>query len=147
MVLTMQDTKPIGLCVATQELFDTKRYLLNFCDGLLLRGDDPALKAKLTVVKRELNAFRTQPKFLEGHKAVIVSNIDKIIGLVDRYSKANPNEVSEVKMNGKNLIQKVLKAETFDDILKLENEFKSGMTLPIYQLFIYDLKRSNIKMV
>lgn len=143
----MHDTKPIGLCVATQELFDTKRYLLNFCDGLLLRGDDPALKAKLTVVKRQLNAFRTQQKFVEGHKAVITSNIDKIIGLVDRYSKANPNEVEEVKASGKNLMQKVLRTETFDDILKLESEFKSKITLPIYQLFINDLKRSKIRMI
>ena len=147
MVLTMQDTRPIGLCLATQDLFDTKRYLLNFCDGLLLRGDDAALKTKLTIVKRELNAFRTQQKFLEGHKLVIVSNIDKIIGLVDRYSKANPNEVYEVKKNGKDLIQKVLVVQGFDGILKLENEFKSKITLPIYQLFIYDLKRSNIKMI
>ncbi len=147
MVLTMQDTRPIGLCLATQDLFDTKRYLLNFCDGLLLRGNDPTLKTKLTIVKRELNAFRTQQKFLEGHKLVIVNNIDKIIGLVDRYSKANPNEVEEVKTNGKNLIQKVLVVQGFDDILKLENEFKSKITLPIYQLFIYDLKRSNIKMI
>jgi len=147
MTLTMHDTKPIGLCISTQELFDTKRYLLNFCDGLLLRGNDPTLKTKLTIVKRELNAFRTQQKFLDGHKAVIVSNIDKIIGLVDRYSKANPNEVEEVKNNGKNLIQKVLGAQAFDDILKLEGEFKGKITLPIYQLFIYDLKRSNIKMI
>jgi len=143
----MHDTKPIGLCVATQELFDTKRYLLNFCDGLLLRGNDLALKTKLTAVKRELNAYRTQQKFLEGHKTVIVSNIDKIIGLVDRYSTANPNEVEEVKRSGREIMQKVLNMGTFDEILKLEDQFKSKITLPVYQLFINDLKRSQIKMI
>ena len=147
MILTMHDTKPIGICIATQEMFDTRRYLLNFCDGILLRGDDPSLKAKLTVVKRELNAFRTQQKFFEGHKTLIVSNLDKIISLVDRYSKTNPNETDSVKRNGKILIQKTLEAREFNDILKLENEFKSNITLPIYQLFIHDLKRSNINMV
>ena len=143
----MHDTKPIGLFVATQELFDTKRYLLNFCDGLLLRGNDLALKTKLTAVKRELNAYRTQQKFLEGHKTVIVSNIDKIIGLVDRYSTANPNEVEEVKRSGREIMQKVLNMGTFDEILKLEDQFKSKITLPVYQLFINDLKRSQIKMI
>jgi len=143
----MQDTKPLGLCISTQELFDTKRYLLNFCDGILLRGRDQALINKVTSVKRELNSFRGQSKFLEGHKAVIISNIDKIMGCIDRYYKANPNEVDEVLRNGKEIIEKVIKAESFDDILKLENDFKTKITLPVYQMFINDLKRSNIKMV
>ncbi|MBD3155911.1 MAG: hypothetical protein GF368_04620 [Candidatus Aenigmarchaeota archaeon] len=147
MALTMHDTKPIGLCLATQELLDTKRYLLNFCDGLILRGNDPQLKRKLELVKRELNTFRTKQKFLEGHKAVIVSNIDKIIGLVDRYSKVNPDKANKVKSNGKVLIQKVLNADSFDKIYQLESEFKKDITLPIYQMFTNDLKRSNIRMV
>ncbi|MEM5793421.1 MAG: hypothetical protein QXY45_03660 [Candidatus Aenigmatarchaeota archaeon] len=147
MVLTMQDTKPLGLCIATQELFDTKRYILNFCDGIVLRGRDPSLINKVTAVKRDLNSFRTQSKFLEGHKAIIVSNIDKIMGSVDRYYKANPNEVESVLLAGKEIIEKVLRAATFDDIMKLENEFKTKITLPVYQMFINDLKRSNIKMV
>lgn len=147
MALTMHDTKPIGLCLATQELLDTKRYLLNFCDGLILRGNDPQLKRKLELVKRELNTFRTKQKFLEGHKAVIVSNIDKIIGLVDRYSKVSPDKANKVKNNGKALIQKVLNVDSFDKIYQLESEFKKDITLPIYQMFTNDLKRSNIRMV
>jgi len=31
MPLTMHDIKPIGLCITTQELFDTKKFLLNYC--------------------------------------------------------------------------------------------------------------------
>ena len=143
----MQDTRPIGLCLATQDLFDVRRYLLNFCDGLLLRGDDPSLKTKLTVVKRELNSFRGQQKILEGHKVVIVSNIDKIISLSERYSKANPVDVDLIIKNGKELMKKLLEAEKFDDILKLENDFKSKITIPVYRLFINDLKKSDIKMV
>ena len=65
----------------------------------------------------------------------------------NKYSKIKPDEVSEIKSSGKNLIQKVLRCETFDDLLKLENEFKGKITLPIYQIFTYDLKRSNIRTV
>ncbi len=147
MALTMHDTKPLGLCMATQELFDTKRYLLNYCDGLILRGEDPRLKRKLELVKRELNTFRTQRKFFEGHKAVIVSNIDKILGLVDRYSKANPVKVDKVRKDGRELMQRVLEADKFDDILKLEDEFKRKVTHPIYQMFTDDLRKSKIRVV
>ena len=147
MVLTMQDIKPLSLCISTQELFDTKRYTLNFCDGIILRGKDQQLSAKVTNVKRELNSIRTQAKFLEGHKAVLLSSIDKIMGSVDRYSKANPEEVERVIRNGKDIIEKIIKAESFDDIFKLEDAFKKNITLPVYQMFINDLKRSNIKMV
>jgi hypothetical protein len=147
MPLTMHDTKPIGLCLATQELFDTRRYLLNFCDGLILRGDDPRLKRKLELVKRNLNTFRSRQKFLEGHKAVIASNIDKILGLADRYSKTNPEKVSGLKNEGKILIQKVLDADSFDKISQLEADFKKKITLPIYQMFTSDLRKSDIRMV
>ncbi len=148
MPITMHDTKPVGLCVATQELFDKKRFLLNSCDGLILRGDDTRLRNMLTTTKRELNAFRTQRKFFDGYKAVITSNIDKILGLVEsRYSNFAPNEVDQITKNGKSIIERLLKTDNFDDILKMEADFKSKITLPTYQLFINSLKRSKIKVI
>lgn len=147
MVLSMQDTKPVGLCMATQELFDTKRYLLNFCDGFLLRGKDQTLNVGLSNLKKELNTFRNEQKFIGGHKAVIINNIDKIISSIDRYAKDEPVEVDDIKRNAINLVKKLLEADNFESILKLESEFKSKITLPVYQLYINDLKRSGIKMV
>jgi len=148
MALTLHDIKPIGLCITTEELFDTRRFILNYCDGLIIRGNDKNLTDELTRVKRELNAFRTQFKFLEGYKAIITSNIDKILGLVaSRYAKVEPNRVERIIMDGKSLIKKIINTKSFEEIPVLEAEFKSKITLPIYELFIGELKKSNITVI
>ncbi len=148
MPLTLHDIKPVGLCITTQELFDTKRFLHNYCDGLILRGKDTILINDLTSIKRELNVFRTQRKFLDGYKAIITSNIDKILGLVSsRYERDEPRGVERIKMDGKDLIKKVLRVNSFEEILGLEAEFKSKITLPVYELFLKDLKKSKINII
>jgi len=148
MVLTMHDIKPIGLCVSTEELFDTRRFILNYCDGLIMRGNDDNLRSELTKVKREMNAFRTQNKFFEGYKAIITCNIDKILGLVaSRYTKFEPDKVERIIMDGKTLVKKIINTKGFEEIPILEAEFKSKITLPIYELFISELKKSNITVI
>ena len=148
MALTLNDIKPIGLCITTQELFDTKRFLYNYCDGLILRSKDANLVNDLTAFKRELNAFRTQPKYLAGYKAILTSNIDKILGIAtSRYSKDEPKMVEQLVMNAKNMIKKILQANNFENILAMENEFKTKITLPVYELFIKNLKRSKINVI
>jgi len=148
MALTMHDIKPIGLCVSTEELFDTRRFILNYCDGLILRGNDQNLASELTKIKREMNTFRTQNKFLEGYKAILTCNIDKILGLVaSRYAKFEPNKVEKIIMDGKTLVKKIINTKGFEEIPVLESEFKSKITLPIYELFITELKKSNITVI
>jgi len=148
MALTMHDIKPIGLCVSTEELFDTRRFILNYCDGLIIRGNDQNLASELTKIKREMNTFRTQNKFLEGYKAIIACNIDKILGLVaSRYAKFEPDRVEKIIMDGKNLVKKIINTKGFEEISPLESEFKSKITLPIYELFITELKKSNITVI
>jgi len=148
MVLTLSEIKPIGLCITTQELLDTKRFLYNFCDSLIMRGKDDQLKNDLIRVKRELNALNSQRKFLEGYKAIITSNIEKILCLVSsRYEKIEPDDVRKIKDNGKDLIKKTLNSDNFEQILGLESEFKSKITLPIYELFINELKRSKVNII
>jgi hypothetical protein len=148
MALTLHDIKPIGLCITTEELFDTRRFILNYCDGLILRGNDVNLANELTKVKREMNAFRTQNKFLEGYKAIITCNIDKILGLVaSRYFKVEPNKVDKIIMDGKTLVKKIINTKGFEEMPVLEAEFKSKITLPIYELFITELKKANITVI
>jgi hypothetical protein len=148
MALTMHDIKPIGLCVSTEELFDTRRFILNYCDGLILRGNDQNLASELTKIKREMNTFRTQNKFLEGYKAILTCNIDKILGLVaSRYAKFEPDKVEKIIMDGKTLVKKIINTKGFEEIPVLEAEFKSKITLPIYELFITELKKSNITVI
>jgi hypothetical protein len=50
-------------------------------------------------------------------------------------------------MNSKDLIKKILETNNFEEILDLEVEFKSKIVLPIYELFINDLKRSKINII
>jgi hypothetical protein len=148
MALTLHDIKPIGLCITTEELFDTRRFILNYCDGLIMRGHDDNLRSELTRIKREMNAFRTQNKFLEGYKAIITCNIDKILGLVaSRYAKFEPDKVERIIMDGKTLVKKIINTKGFEEIPTLEAEFKSKITLPIYELFISELKKSNITVI
>jgi len=148
MPLTLHDIKPVGLCITTEELFDTKRFMHNYCDGLILRGRDVQLVNDLTVVKRELNMFNTQRKFFDGYKAIITSNIDKILGLISsRYGNIEPRGVERIEMSAKDLIKKILKVRSFEEILGMESEFRSKITLPVYELFLTDMKKSKEEII
>jgi hypothetical protein len=148
MTLTLNEIRPIGLCITTQELFDTKRFLYNYCDNIILRGKDIQLKNNLVEVKRELNSLSTQPRFLKGYKAIITSNIEKILCLVrSRYDRQQPDKVRIIENAGNEMIKKVLSSNSFENILALESEFKSKITLPTYELFLSDLKKSKVNII
>ncbi|MEM7824961.1 MAG: hypothetical protein QXO27_03225 [Candidatus Aenigmatarchaeota archaeon] len=143
MTLTLGNITPVGLCIATQDLFDTKRFKQNFCDNLILRARDKNLEPKLFMLKRDLNSTLTEKKFLEGYKVVIISNIDKILTLVSsRYSQIDFRLVQTIVQDGKQVIDKVLQTESFEKIAQFEPVFKSKITLPTYELFITLQKRS-----
>lgn len=148
MAITLHDIMPVGLCIATQELFDARRFRSNFCDTLLLRARDRGLEPKLNALKRELNSLMSENKFLDGHKTAIISNIDKILSLVSsRYLQIDLRVSENVISNGKQLIEKVLNAESFDDISKLEPEFKTKVMLPVYELFAGEMKKSKTSVI
>jgi hypothetical protein len=138
----MSDMMPVSLCLATQELFDVKRYQQNFGDFCTLRSRDSELEPHLTLMKRELIS-KSQDKYLEGHKAVIISNIDKILSLVaGRYASINFKTTESVIKDGKSLMKRVAQAQSFQDILIAEPVFKSKIVLPVYGLFTEYNKRS-----
>ena len=148
MTLTLHDIKPIGLCITTEDLFDTKKFLYSFCDSLILRGKDITLKNNLTTMKREMNAIMSRNKFFDGYKAIITSNIEKILCIVSsRYDRVEPKTVERIMMNGKDLIKKILKTNSFEEILSLESEFKTKISLPTYELFLTGLKRSKVDII
>lgn len=148
MPLTLADVTPIGLCIATQDLFDAKRFQSNFCDNLILRARDQRLEPKLTSLKRDLNSIITEKKFLDGHKTAIINNIDKIIGLVSsRYLQVDIRLAESVISSGKELIEKIMFADNFEQIDRLESSFKTKITLPVYELFMGYMKRSKVSIV
>ncbi|MBU5687949.1 MAG: hypothetical protein KQA41_02630 [Candidatus Aenigmarchaeota archaeon] len=121
---------------------------MNYCDNTLLRGGDPSLSNKLNSLKRDLNSIRTQQKFLDGYKTVMINNIDKIIALVEsRYGKTFSEDVELVKKSGRNIIEKIMNAQSFDEIAILEDVFKTNVVLPTYRLFIDDMKKLKINIV
>lgn len=141
MAVTLQNVAPIGLCIATEDLFDARRFQQNFCDNLLLRARDRNLEPKIISIKREINSSMTQRKFFDGYKAVIINNIDKILSIVSsRYAQIDLRSVEAIIAEGKRLIDKVLNADSFDKITQLESEFKSKITLPVYELFAKSLR-------
>lgn len=144
MTLTMADITPIGLCIATQELFDAKRFRQNFCDNILLRMKDKSLEEIVTPVKRELISTTNEKKFLEGHKIAIASNIDKILSLSSRYASINASTVNAIIRDGKDLIKQVLFAERFEQIERLEPVFRTKVSLPMYSLFLEYSKRHKL---
>jgi hypothetical protein len=148
MVLTLSEITPIGLCIATQDLFDAKRFQANFCDNLLLRVKNSMLGPKLTMLKRELNSTMTQGKFLDGHKTAIISNIDKILGMVSsRYSQSDMKAAGKIIEDGQELISKIISSNSFEDIAALEPVFKTKITFPVYELFVSSMKKSKVQMI
>lgn len=124
---------PLALALATQELLDSKRFRRNFCDNLIL-GQRERLQPQLLNLKRELNLSETSKKFFEGYKITIISNLDKIIGLVSRQLKANPATIQKIVASCKNIMEEVLNAESFEKISQLEPKFKSEVTLELFKL-------------
>jgi hypothetical protein len=145
MSLTLADVNPVGLALATQDLFDAKRFQSNFSDNLLLRERDPKLDPLLTNIKRELNSSFSQKKFFDGYKAVIISNIDKIIGLVSsRYFQIDMKIAEGVVENAKAMIEKVIFTDSFEQLSKLEPAFRTRVTLPTYELFMTFMRKAKV---
>jgi hypothetical protein len=148
MALTLNDITPIGLCIVTQELMDTRKFQNGFCDNTIMKTRDEELQTKLTSIKRELNSYATENKFLQGHKAVIVNNMDKINALViSRFFQQDLKAVESIVAHSKDLMARVLGASSFQDISVLEPTFRSKVSLPVYDLFLQYMRKSNIPMV
>ncbi|MFH0711228.1 MAG: hypothetical protein V1944_01485 [Candidatus Aenigmatarchaeota archaeon] len=148
MALTLHDLTPIGLCIVTQDLFDTRKFQNGFCDNTIMKTRDENLQDKLVSVKRELNSYATENNFLQGHKAVIVNNMDRINALViSRFVQQDLKAVESIVAHSKDLMTKVLNASSFADIMSFEPTFRSKVSLPVYELFIHYMRKSNIPMV
>jgi len=142
MTVTINDILPVSLCLATEELFDARRFKTGFGDNINIREKDMKVGPRMTKLKRELNSMMTEQEFLKGYKVAILGNMDRILALAARYTNVDLREVEGVLDNGKAIMDKVIFAENFNDIAKLEPEFKAKVMLPVYSLFI-KVMRSN----
>jgi hypothetical protein len=141
-MVSISDITPVGLCLVTQELLDSKRFCEYFGDNLILRFKDKGLEQTILPIKKDLNSLMARRKFLQGHKAVIISNIDKILALVSaRYSKIDLKEVEKIILEGKELVKKVAFTDSFENLSNLAPRFRSKIALPVYSLFLKYEKR------
>lgn len=133
-MITMQEMEPLALCIVTQQMFD-RRFRTAFCDNVLLRERDLKLEPELLRMKREMSSNMTERKYLEGHKASIINNLDRIIALAARYAKADVHGTEAVMKSGKEMMHKVLAAESFEELASMDAEFKTKITLAVYGLY------------
>jgi hypothetical protein len=140
-IITLAELTPLAFCIQTDDLFDFKMFQSSFGDHIVLREKNPELSEFIVQSKRELNSTMQQIKFLEGYKLVIVRNLDKIMSLVEsRYSSIDKAAVDRILTACRQLIKKVLVAESFQKIQELEPTFKKEVLLRVYSLFTQTLK-------
>jgi len=140
-MITLAELTPLAFCIQTDDLFDFKMFQSSFGDHIVLRERNPELSEFIVQSKRELNSTMQQIKFLEGYKLVIVRNLDKIMSLVEsRYSSIDKAAVDRILTACRQLIKKVLVAESFQKIQELEPTFKKEVLLRVYSLFSQTLK-------
>jgi hypothetical protein len=140
-IITLAELTPLAFCIQTDDLFDFKMFQSSFGDHIVLREKNPELSEFIVQSKRELNSTMQQIKFLEGYKLVIVRNLDKIMSLVEsRYSGIDKAAVDRILTACRQLIKKVLVAESFQKIQELEPTFKKEVLLRVYSLFSQALK-------
>lgn len=139
-MITMQEMEPMAVCMVTQQMFDRK-FRSNFADNMLLRDRDSSLEPLLLRIKREMNSGMTEAKYLQGHKMNIVGNIDRIMALSLRFTSIDLRKVEELVKSGKDIMRKVINADSFEEIASMEGDFKSQIMLPMYELNIAKSKR------
>jgi len=139
--ITLAELTPIAICIQTDDLFDAKMFQSSFGDHLMLREKNQELSEFLIQMKRELNSTLHQKKFLEGYKLVLIRNLDRIMSLVQsRYSSTDESSVNRVLTVCRQLIKKVLIAESLEKIQELEPTFKKEVLLRVYSLFSKTLR-------
>ena len=86
-------------------------------------------------------------KYVDYNKSneLIVNNLHK--KLVDQKVGYIASKPVVVKSEDEELMDKVIFAESFEDIARLEPEFKSKIMLPVYSLFIKAMKRDKVSFV
>jgi hypothetical protein len=134
-MITLQDLSLIGTCIATQELLDAKRLREGFCDYCLLRLPDPSLREELSSIKKELNSFTTRRRFFHGYKVVLLASFDRILSRLVYFVRVDPRLTERVIACARELMERVVKSDSFDEVSELESEFKQKVTLPVFELF------------
>ncbi len=138
MVINISDLEPLAYCIAIRDLLDFERFQKGFGDVIILRYKVSDLESDIKKIKNEL--ISNQTKFSYGFKALIIGLLDKLYGIVEKYSTIDYSKTKEVQ----NSIKKIMRRIIFSDVQDFKfiyEDFVREVFLKVYELFNESLKR------
>ena len=138
MVVNISDVEPLAYCVAIRDLLDFERFQKGFGDVIILRYKILDLESDIKKIKNELILNPT--KFSQGFKALIIGLLDRLYGIVEKYSVIDYSKTKEIQ----NSIKKIMRRIIFSDVQDFKfiyEDFAREVFLKVYELFNESLKR------
>jgi C4-type Zn-finger protein len=138
MAINISDVEPLAYCIAIRDLLDFERFQKGFGDVIILRYKVSDLESDIKKIKNELSLNPT--KFSQGFKALIIGLLDKLYGIVEKYSAIDYSKTKEVQ----NSIKKIMRRIIFSDVQDFKfiyEDFVREIFLKVYEMFNESLKR------
>jgi C4-type Zn-finger protein len=138
MAINISDLEPLAYCIAIRDLLDFERFQKGFGDVIILRYKVSDLESDIKKIKNELILNPT--KFSQGFKVLIIGLLDKLYGIVEKYSAIDYSKTKEIQ----NSIKKIMRRIIFSDVQDFKfiyEDFAREVFLKVYELFNESLKR------
>jgi len=138
MFINVSDLEPLAYCIAIRDLLDFERFQKGFGDVIILRY-------KLSEVEREIKKYKNEilknnPEFLKNLKMIIIGLLDKLYGIIEKYSSIDYSKVKEVQSSIKKIIKKINSSD-LQDLKFVYEDFMREIFLKVYNLFNESLKK------
>jgi C4-type Zn-finger protein len=138
MVVNISDVEPLAYCVAIRDLLDFERFQKGFGDVIILRYKILDLESDIKKIKNELILNPT--KFSYGFKTLIIGLLDKLYGIVEKYSVIDYSKTKEIQNSIKRIMRRIILSDV-QDFKFIYEDFAREVFLKVYELFNESLKR------
>ena len=137
-MINIADIEPLAYCIAIRDLLDFERFQKGFGDVIILRYKISELESDIKKIKSEL--ISNQQKFSPGFKALIIGLLDKLYGIVEKYSTIDYSKTKEIQSSIKKIIRRIIYSNS-EDFKYIYEDFAREVFLKVYELFNESLKR------
>jgi C4-type Zn-finger protein len=138
MVVNISDVEPLAYCIAIRDLLDFERFQKGFGDVIILRYKILDLESDIKKIKNELILNPT--KFSQGFKTLIIGLLDRLYGIVEKYSVIDYSKTKEIQNSIKRIIRRIIFSDV-QDFKFIYEDFAREVFLKVYELFNESLKR------
>ena len=138
MAINISDLEPLAYCIAIRDLLDFERFQKGFGDVIILRYKVSDLESDIKKIKNELILNPT--KFSQGFKVLIIGLLDKLYGIVEKYSAIDYSKTKEIQSSIKKIMRKIIFSDV-QDFKFIYEDFAREVFLKVYELFNESLKR------